>query len=490
MISWMQKHRKYLVITIWISTIAFVGAGFVGWGTYQYGSKSNNVAKVGDVAISVEEYQHAYANTYQEVNRAMGGRLDEATAKKIGLRQQVLSTLVYQALVENFAREHGIVVSDEEVQKAILAIPAFQKEGKFDKSTYIAVLQNMRMKPKTFEANLKKELLIRKTLSLLSPDAVPLEIDAVGSAIFMADKLRYRVFTPADVTVAVTEEALKKFWEEHKNDYMTPKRYKLAILWVTPEAAEPSESEIESYYKAHRTDFTNAEGEILPLDQAKARVVEAIRLKKAKKRAQLAYIDLKKGRRTPAETKVLDAGDPTLNPDAWQAVEGALPGTVLKPKVVNGRYAIVKVVEAILPKPKTFEEARDAVKADYLSVKRREALLAMAEKASHDLKEGEETPFLTRDSVEGLGQLDKNEASKFLQQVFSSDKRSGAVLLDNKAVSYTILEQQLLDADKLSQYKALVKENVKKIKSNLLQSNLIAQLQQKYKIEIFLKESE
>ncbi|WP_456451732.1 SurA N-terminal domain-containing protein, partial [Hydrogenimonas sp.] len=155
----MQKHRKYLVITIWISTIAFVGAGFVGWGTYQYGSKSNAVAMVGDIPISLEEFQHAYGNAYQQYNQAMGGRLDEATAKKLGLQKQVLQSLIYQALVKNFAKEHGIVVSDEEVQKAILAIPAFQKEGKFDKATYLAVLQGMRMKPKTFEASMKDDLL-------------------------------------------------------------------------------------------------------------------------------------------------------------------------------------------------------------------------------------------------------------------------------------------------------------------------------------------
>ena len=54
MISWMQKHRKYLVITIWISTIAFVGAGFVGWGSFDYGSMSGDVAKVGKVKVSKE----------------------------------------------------------------------------------------------------------------------------------------------------------------------------------------------------------------------------------------------------------------------------------------------------------------------------------------------------------------------------------------------------------------------------------------------------
>ena len=50
MITWMQKHKKYLVITIWISTIAFVGAGFVGWGAYDFNkSRATSVAKVGDI---------------------------------------------------------------------------------------------------------------------------------------------------------------------------------------------------------------------------------------------------------------------------------------------------------------------------------------------------------------------------------------------------------------------------------------------------------
>jgi len=41
MITWMQTHKKWLIITIWIATIAFVGAGFVGWGAYSYGKKED-----------------------------------------------------------------------------------------------------------------------------------------------------------------------------------------------------------------------------------------------------------------------------------------------------------------------------------------------------------------------------------------------------------------------------------------------------------------
>ena len=66
MITWMQKHKKYLIVTIWISTIAFVGAGFVGWGQYKYGDKAGTVAKVGKVDISLGELQTSYSNLYAQ----------------------------------------------------------------------------------------------------------------------------------------------------------------------------------------------------------------------------------------------------------------------------------------------------------------------------------------------------------------------------------------------------------------------------------------
>ena len=54
MITWMQKHKKYLVITIWISTIAFVGAGFVGWGAYKFGAAADAIATVGETKVTYE----------------------------------------------------------------------------------------------------------------------------------------------------------------------------------------------------------------------------------------------------------------------------------------------------------------------------------------------------------------------------------------------------------------------------------------------------
>ena len=81
MITWMQRHKKYLVVTIWISTIAFVGAGFVGWGAYDFNTdRASAVAKVGDRKITVQEFQMAYSNHYSYYNNIFQGQLTQEKA--------------------------------------------------------------------------------------------------------------------------------------------------------------------------------------------------------------------------------------------------------------------------------------------------------------------------------------------------------------------------------------------------------------------------
>ena len=75
MITWMQRHKKWLVITIWISTIAFVGAGFVGWGSYKYGSSSGAVALVGNKKIKISDLQDEYNILYAKYQDALGDSL-------------------------------------------------------------------------------------------------------------------------------------------------------------------------------------------------------------------------------------------------------------------------------------------------------------------------------------------------------------------------------------------------------------------------------
>ena len=77
MIAWMQKHNKYLVVTIWIATIAFIGAGFViGLGTIGPGTG------IGFVAGKANEMLGKFPDQRPIVMRTMflGAAVSESTA--------------------------------------------------------------------------------------------------------------------------------------------------------------------------------------------------------------------------------------------------------------------------------------------------------------------------------------------------------------------------------------------------------------------------
>ncbi len=181
MITWMQKHKKWLIITVWVSTIAFVGAGLVGWGQYSYGSSAKNIAKVGDIEITKSDFTNEYSRLYSQFYQMFQGNFDKEKAKMFGLEKQALRTLINRALILNLAKEYDISVTKDEVLQTLTSFTFFQKDGKFDKKIYKNFLEKQNIKPKDFENDLKKDLIIQKTLSLFPIVTNSLEEESLNS---------------------------------------------------------------------------------------------------------------------------------------------------------------------------------------------------------------------------------------------------------------------------------------------------------------------
>ena len=60
-------------------------------------------------------------------------------------------------------------------------------------------------------------------------------------------------------------------------------------------------------------------------------------------------------------------------------------------------------------------------------------------------------------------------------------------MLDGKAVVYTILEQELLNSDKLKEYNSLLVQNMDAIKNGQLQQDLLDTLQKRYDVELYYR---
>ncbi len=485
MISWMQKHRKYLVVTIWISTIAFVGAGFVGWGAYSYNQdRTNAVAKVGDVKISVKELQSSYSNLYNYYNQMLGGQLTREKAEQLHLQDIALNQLIRESLLINYAKEHGITALPEEVAARIRSIEAFQEGGKFDKKRYFQVLRSIGTDVKTFEKGIDKEIIITKLNRLLALPGTPLEAKMLFAATQMQDQLSVKTVTvdPADINISDAE--IRAFWEKNRSGYLSKKSYELEAIKVAVDTIEVGDEALKSYYDAHKTLFKNAEEKILPFEEAKERVRKKVQMKKAKTEALKKYLAFKHGKITADRNITVEEGSSEI---PLEKIRTANVGSFIKTIELPDGYMTVRLVAVKKPAPLSYEEAKEPAKRDLLAQKEKTVL---AERAKEALKKAEgfkDVGYVSREDAAKLDFLSPQEAAQFLEHLFTAKEKSGYMLLGNKAVVYQIRDQKLFDEARYAKVREKMLKSAGTLKQNTMQESLIRELQKRYTIEKFIK---
>ncbi len=168
MIEWMRKHMVWMM---WI-IVALVTVTFLFFGIYPSAKSGRAVAKVGDYVITAEEVNRVYRNLYDNYKDLLKDKLNESVEKT--LKNQALQELIVNRLLIEEALQLGLRVSDEELQSVIMKMPAFSRDGRFDKRIYEQILDRINMTPAAFEAN-QREFLLRQKVEHLVKDSVAVE---------------------------------------------------------------------------------------------------------------------------------------------------------------------------------------------------------------------------------------------------------------------------------------------------------------------------
>lgn len=484
MITWMQRHKKYLVVTIWISVIAFVGAGFVGWGAYDFNTdRASAVAKVADRKVTVQEFQLAYSNFYNYYNNLLGGELTKEKADQMGLEKIVLENVINEAVLLSYADEIGLSVLDSEIKDKIANDDAFKENGVFNKDAYYRVLKGSAIAPKDYENSLKKQLLLAKIQQALELKASGSEADIFRASIFMQDKLSVGLVTLDASELGMSDDEIKKYWQEHQTEYLSEKSYDLDIIKVPLSNAPIDPVDLKAYFDEKQYNYKDAEGKILSFDVAKETVTKDYRLKESKKDALTTYLQLKKGEIQTTESLNVLESDENFPVDE---LKNASIDQVLKPLETKDGYIVVKLKSINTPLPKSFQDARAQVLIELEQVKKQTALRAKAE-ARLEVFAGNDIGFVSRDSKIKIPGLDEAQSLEFINHVFDTNAMKGYQIIDNKAVLYTILEQKLLRDDKTEQYTQMIDQNVAQIKNTELNQNLLSMLKKRYDIEQYYK---
>lgn len=478
MITFMQKNKKYLVVTIWVSVISFIGAGFVGYGSVDLNiARSTGVASVGKLNVTQQEFQKRYSDIFNYYNQFQNGSLDQDMAIAMGLDKEALKSLIQEKLLLNYANDLGFFISDSDVANRIKQDSSFFKDGVFDKNTYLQTLKQIGFSASEYEKQIKNSLMLEKVFALLDIKANQEEIDMLNSSLFMQDLVGLKTLTLNKVDVSDSE--LNEFWEKTKQDYKTTQTNEISF-YIEPLVTQTySDDDIKEYYNENRFDFKNDKEEIVSLDEAKNDVIKALNLKQIKNNANHSYVALKNGKKEFSDKKVVDINDV----DIINFISDMKEGDISRPFEYKDTYMIVRLDRINESREKTFEEAKKEAKEAFIVVKTKQELEKMAKSYNGSYKN---IGFINRDTTKSTTSgLSEVEFINVVNSILSSNEKQSYVLLDDKAVAYKILEQNLENPSKLEVHGEILQKRMDSLKKAALLEEVLEDLQKRYPVNIY-----
>ena len=296
MLGIMRKYKQSIIIkgVFGIIVLSFIGTIFLVWGKGEKGLSGKEFAvRVGKTMISFDEYQR-YLNRLRNIySQLFGKTLTPEMEQQIGLKKRALENLIDNALVRIAAKEMGIEITKDEVEKEIASVPAFQKNGVFNYQLYQQMLRQERMTPSYFEENVKDDLLIRKTKQKVLEKVKVSDDEALSTFRKQNDRinLQYYSFCPSNVKgeVKLTEQDLENFLQMHQEQFRTEEHISLSYVVIDPEkiaaGQKVSDEEAQTFYQKNIDRFQGKDG-FIPFMEVKERA-KAAALKE--KRARAAY---------------------------------------------------------------------------------------------------------------------------------------------------------------------------------------------------------
>tara|TARA_B100000315_G_scaffold116653_1_gene106981 strand:- start:17659 stop:19596 length:1938 start_codon:yes stop_codon:yes gene_type:complete len=265
----MREHAHSWLIksVLWLVVAAFVGTIFYSWGMGRVAEQQGMVAEVLNEKISYDEYREALDNLYNLYRNAVKGRNVEDVIPQAQLKRAALNTVIQRKLLLNEAKKMGMEVSNEEVSERIKSMPAFQNDGKFDKSYYHNFLQYNRIGAKNFESNQRTVMLTEKIENLIRKSVKVSGLELREAYKWKHEKINldYLVISP-DLFVGkeeITDEKVSEYFKKEKKSFQKPNQIKVEYLFADPvsfgKEVKIGKQSIENYYTDHVDEFIVAE---------------------------------------------------------------------------------------------------------------------------------------------------------------------------------------------------------------------------------------
>lgn len=226
MLQLIREHTQGIVIWAIVGLIIVTFATF-GLSSYLSGTATVSAASVNGEAISQTDFQRAYNNYQENLQRMLGDRYRPDFFPEERIKQEVIDGLVTQKLISQFLDDAGFVSSPQQVVKKLKDVEAFHEGGSFSSGRYKEVLSTQGLSSEYFEQQVSRDI--------------------------VAEQLLNGIKQSAFVTKYETQQYLQLRGQQRDVGYMLlPKRQYLNQV-------EVSDDDIETYYQENLVNYTTPE---------------------------------------------------------------------------------------------------------------------------------------------------------------------------------------------------------------------------------------
>ena len=252
------------------AVVAFLIGSFAIWGIGDIfrGYGMATAAKVGRTEITTEQFRQIYNERLQQIGRQLGKPLTMEQAHALGFDRQVLAQLTADLALDQRAQALRLNLSDAEIARQITSQPAFQTpSGEFDVVRFQQAIRDAGFTEQRFVAE-QRRTMVRNQLSgtiaggPLVPKAAIEAMDRFQNEQRSAEYVLLDHAQAGDVG-APAPDVLAKYFEERKILFRAPEYRKLELLKLIPaeeaDRIEVSDEDVKRAYEEHRDSFGTPE---------------------------------------------------------------------------------------------------------------------------------------------------------------------------------------------------------------------------------------
>ena len=266
MLEFIRHHSKGWLAKI-ILVVITVPFALFGIDQYLSGAGGNvPIAKVGKEKISLQEYSNT-VDTVRTRMQAQGEKFDPAVLESPIFKKSILDGLIMRRLVNAETIQSNFSISDEQLNKHLLARAEFQEDGRFSQELYQNTLEQNGLTANELESSIRNDLVVqqaRDDLAMLSFSPKSIAQQTVKHQYQKREVSTAEIKASAFLSeVKITPEQVNAYYERHKDKFKVPEQVKMEFVLLSAagllKGVTVSDEDVKRFYDENQAKFQGDE---------------------------------------------------------------------------------------------------------------------------------------------------------------------------------------------------------------------------------------